>query len=301
MATVAGGPQVAIVATPEGETRPSVDWAAVIAGAAVATAISFVLITFGTGIGLSITSPYPREGASVTVFAIVLALWVMWVALSSFFAGGYVAGRMRRRLSLSTHEAEVRDGVHGLLVWAIGILLGALIASWTATSAVKTGADAVATTAAAGTAAFTSSLSKAADPAGYMTDTLFRGSSTAPAGQAGARTDPRAEALRIFAHNATQGDISADDKAYLTQLVQRETGLSEADAKARVDKMVADYHAAVQAARDAAEKARKFGILLTFLTAATLAVTAAAAWWAATRGGMHRDEGRDFSAMVGWA
>jgi hypothetical protein len=56
-----------------------------------------------------------------------------------------------------------------------------------------------------------------------------------------------------------------------------------------------------QAARDAAEKARKFGLLLSFLIAATLVVSAAAAWWAATRGGQHRDEGRDFSAMIGWA
>ena len=54
-------------------------------------------------------------------------------------------------------------------------------------------------------------------------------------------------------------------------------------------------------ARDAAEKARKFSLLLAFLTAATLAVSAAAAWWAATRGGMHRDQGKDFSALVHWA
>jgi hypothetical protein len=304
MARLPGEPSAAIVATiPEEAMRPSIDWCAVIAGAVLASAMSFVMLTFGTGIGLSIASPYPREGVSVTAFLVVLALWVIWVALSSFFAGGYLAGRMRRRWSLSSHETEVRDGVHGILVWAVGLLLSAFIATWAASGVVKTGADAATAAAAASAAGLTAALSKNADPVASLTDTLFRASPTAPAGgpPGVARGDPRAEAARIFARNAVKGDIPAEDQAYLAQLVSRETGLSETDAKARVDKVVADFHSAVQAARDAAEKARKFSILLTFLTAATLAVSAAAAWWAATRGGMHRDENRDFSAMIRWA
>jgi hypothetical protein len=292
-------PDVTVVATGT-ETPSSIDWAAAIAGAIVAAAISFVLLTFGTAIGLSITSPYPREGVSVTAFLVVLALWLIWVSLSSFFAGGYLAGRMRRRVTLSSHEAEVRDGVHGLLVWALGIFISALIAVWTAAGVAKTGTEAAAASAAAAASNFSGALSKAADPVGYLTDTLLRpGPGTPPATRAA--SDPRAEAARIFARSATSGDVSADDQAYLAQLVSRETGLSEADAKARVDAAVSQFRSNLQAARDAAEKARKFSLLLAFLTAATLAVSAAAAWWAATRGGMHRDQGKDFSALVHWA
>src|SRR5439155_9239148 len=143
MASLSGEPEIAVVATGvEADMRSSIDWAAVIAGAFVAAAISFVLLTFGTAIGLSITSPYPREGVSVTAFLVILALWLIWVSLSSFFVGGYLAGRMRRRVSLSAHETEVRDGVHGILVWALGILIGAAIATWTAAGIAKTGTEA---------------------------------------------------------------------------------------------------------------------------------------------------------------
>ena len=78
MARIPGEPDVAVVATSvEANAPSSIDWAAVIAGAFVAAAISFVLLTFGTAIGLSITSPYPREGISETAFLVILALWVI--------------------------------------------------------------------------------------------------------------------------------------------------------------------------------------------------------------------------------
>ena len=40
--------------------------------------------------------------------------------------------------------------------------------------------------------------------------------------------------------------------------------------------------------------------MLSFITAAALVVAAAAAWFAATLGGRHRDEGTDFSRLVRW-
>jgi hypothetical protein len=108
---------------------PHIDWSAVIGGAIFAAAISFVLLTFGSAIGLSVTSPYHGSGVSLVGFAIGAALWFIWVEVSSFMAGGYLAGRMRRRaLDASEHESDVRDGTHGLLVWALGTLLGAFLA-----------------------------------------------------------------------------------------------------------------------------------------------------------------------------
>ena len=139
MATVTS-PDVAIVNV-EPDKGSFVDWPAIIAGAVLASAISFVLFAFGTALGLSLTSPYPREGVSGTTFGIVLALWVLWVLVSSLAAGGYLAGRLRRRHSLNSHETEMRDGSHGLLVWGLSVLAGALIATWTATGAVNKVAD----------------------------------------------------------------------------------------------------------------------------------------------------------------
>src|SRR4029079_13205267 len=79
------------------ETSSNVDWPAIIAGAVIASAISSVLFAFGTGIGLSIASPYPAENVSPAIFAIILSLWVLLVTVMSFLAGGYFAGLLMRR------------------------------------------------------------------------------------------------------------------------------------------------------------------------------------------------------------
>jgi len=74
-------------------------------------AVALVLLTFGSAVGLSLTSPFQGEGVSAAGFAIAVGLWFVWVQVSSFMAGGYLAGRMRRRLWIGTeHEVEVRDG-----------------------------------------------------------------------------------------------------------------------------------------------------------------------------------------------
>jgi hypothetical protein len=123
-----------------------VDWAAIIAGGLLATAISFILITFGAAIGLSLTSPYDGSGVSLVVLALATGLWVVWVQISSFMAGAYLAGRLRRRLADATaHEIEVRDGCHGLLVWTLGVLTGATLAASLAGSVASTGAAALLT------------------------------------------------------------------------------------------------------------------------------------------------------------
>ena len=113
----------------ESDQRSYVDWPAIFAGTVVASAISAVLLTFGAAIGLSLTSAYEGEGISLTAFAIAAALWVVWVQVSGFLAGGYLTGRVRRRHHDATEdESDIRDGIHGLAVWGVGVLVGAAIA-----------------------------------------------------------------------------------------------------------------------------------------------------------------------------
>jgi MFS family permease len=108
----------------------------------MASAISFVLFTFGTGIGLSITSPYPPESVSAPTFAIVLSLWIVVVTIVSFLAGGYFTGLLIRRYATGEHEREMRDGMHGALTWALGVILGASLTALTVAGAAKTGTEA---------------------------------------------------------------------------------------------------------------------------------------------------------------
>ena len=118
-----------------------VEWGAVLAGAVLAAAITFVLLTFGAAIGLSATSPWPNSGASAKLIASLAVFWAMAAQIGAFMAGGYVAGRMRSRWHETGHEAEFRDGLHGGLVWAVGVVIGAALFLSTAGAPAKTGAD----------------------------------------------------------------------------------------------------------------------------------------------------------------
>lgn len=141
-----------IVEVSEGDAaaRPArfsyLEWGPVIAGALGAAAISLVFFTFGSALGLSVVSPYPYAGMSVTFLLVLTALFAAVVQVGSFAAGGYLAGRMRTPwLSGVESERQFRDGSHGFAVWAVGILIGAGIALSGAGSALKTAVQTTAT------------------------------------------------------------------------------------------------------------------------------------------------------------
>ena len=274
-----------------------VEWGAVLAGAFLAAAISFVLLTFGAAIGLSATSPWPNSGVSAKVIASVAVFWAMAQQIGAFMAGGYVAGRMRSRWHEAGHEADFRDGLHGGLVWAVGVVIGAALFLSAAGSVAKTGAE-VAGGAAAMASASTS------DPMDAVLDTMLRPmtaaqaapsspssgpAASAPVSPATPRAraastgdDTRAEMSRILASSVANGSLTAENRAYLVQLVAQRAGISQQEADKRVDD-------AFTAAREAADKARRAGILTGFVAAASLVLSLGAAWWAAMRGGHHRD------------
>src|SRR5262245_34784188 len=100
-----------------------VHWGPVIAGAAVAAATSFVLLTFAGAVGLSIASPSPTWRDASIGLALLSGFWVLVVAVGSMALGGYLAGRVRSSWSTDADEIEFRDGVHGLLVWALAVVI----------------------------------------------------------------------------------------------------------------------------------------------------------------------------------
>jgi len=395
-----------------------VEWSAIFAGAILTSAIIVLMTAFGSAIGLSLVSPY--HGPSPIIFYIALALWFTWITVSSFVAGGYVTGRMRRPVDGATpHEVHVRDGVHGLVVWAVAVAIGTSLASLSIASAVTTlslssavkgGAD----LAKSGASSMSSGVASVADPLGYSVDNLLRIDDTAsaaksalagnsgttdtsrqeisrilvmsaangsvssddrtfiarvvatraglappdaekrvdaifaqvkgaadkirdanetarkagitlalsiapnadplgygvektpksegnaPVGNSGAMETSRQEVSRILLMGAADGSLSSDDRAYLARVVAARTGLSQADAEKRVDTLSAQMKTSADKTRAATEPTRKAGVLLAFLTAATMVLGAAAAWWGAGMGGRHRDEKFDASHLTRW-
>ena len=149
--TMRAAEPAAVVRTDTGPAASHIDWPAIFVGALLATSVSLVLNAFGAAIGLSVVSPFGGDGIGGTATLIAVAIWTIWVLVSSYMAGAYVTGRMRRRaFDASEHESDVRDGVHGLTVWALGVLLSAVVVASATGTVVRTGAQ-VAT--AAGSAA----------------------------------------------------------------------------------------------------------------------------------------------------
>jgi len=256
-------------------TTSYVEWGAVIAGAIAAVAVSLVLLTFGTAIGLTALSPWTATSTSLKAVGLGAAVWFLLVTLWSFAMGGYLAGRLRHKWSEATiSEMQFRDGAHGLIVWALAVLLAAFLAA-SGVSAVGGGLLVAAKDA-----------PSAFDPTGVATDALLRNSKP---GQPAA-PEVRNEVSRILIRSGKRGEVGQDDRTYLASVVAANTGISQQDAEKRVDEAIANM-------KDALDRARKLGVLFGFLTGAILLVGAAAAWWGGKAGGKHREEGMVWSGL----
>ncbi|MBX9772925.1 MAG: hypothetical protein K2Y71_00825 [Xanthobacteraceae bacterium] len=283
-------------------TIPYLEWGPILAGAIAAAAISFLLLSFGAAIGLTLTSPWPNTGARLWVVALAVAWYALAVQIAAFAAGGYLAGRMRRPWVESSGEGEFRDNVHGLMVWAVGVLVGALLLGFTSGAALRTATQSAATVAGGAASGAANAAVLSTTPADYATDLLLRpDGSTAgqiPAAQATPAqrdsNDPavRAEAGRIFTATIRNQEFSARDRDYLVRVVQSRTGLPEAEAQRRVDAAVNEARDVEIKIREQADKARKAAIVTGFIAAVSLLLSLAVACFTASIGGRHRNEGR---------
>jgi hypothetical protein len=112
----------------EAVIRSAVSWAAIIAGAVAATAATVILLVLGTGVGLSIISPWYRAGASAATVGVSAVVWLVVVQWISSGLGGFLAGRLRTKwVGVHTHEVFFRDTAHGFLAWSLATVAGALV------------------------------------------------------------------------------------------------------------------------------------------------------------------------------
>src|SRR4029077_12532442 len=93
--------------------------------------------------------------------------------------------------------------------------------------------------------------------------------------------DGRSEATRILGNGLSAGGVPDADRIYLVSLIAARTGISQADAKKRVDEVVART-------QQEAEVARKAGARTSLLTALAMMIGAFVACAAAALGGHER-------------
>jgi hypothetical protein len=277
-------------------------WSGIVAGAFTAIAVSFIFIALGSGIGLSLASPF-SSSPSATTLTVLGALWLVFSQAVGFATGGYVAGRLRREpMPVHTGETNFRDGASGLIVWAICVAVTSVVL----VGAAEKAGSAAATTAAAGAAGAAAGVTGASSQSStidYYSDTLLRTnpqapSATAGAAPAGTAAAPAAPAApgdramhdqvnRILLTAIATNSLAPDDRTYLAQIVSARTGMSTDDAQKRVDDVANRARAAVT---QAAEKARKAAEYLSFWTFMSLLFGAACATLGGMLGGDLRDD-----------
>jgi hypothetical protein len=263
----------------------AVSWTAIWAGAAVAAAVSLLLVILGSGLGFASMSPWRSEGPSATTFTVMTAIWLVVVQWIASGVGGYLTGRMRTKWTgVHTHEVTFRDTAHGFATWAVATLITAAIVASATLSAASSGAKAAAS-ATSSIAEIGAAAASGAQPAGgYEIDALFRSTSNTTA-----NSETRAEALRILAKGIKDGDLASGDREYLSELIANRTGISAADADRRVSTAVAQLKAAEVKVREVADAARKAASAAALCTALSMVIGAFIASVAAALGGRERD------------
>jgi len=245
----------------------TLQWTSAVAGALVACAVSLILITFGATVGLGVSSTAPTWRDASVALTLLSGIYLILQALVSFGCGGYFAGRCRIPYEAGiTKQGEQRDGLHGIASWALAVILGAALAGLVAASLSRH------TTLTPPSTTEPSIISSEIDH-------LFRAARRPP----NVDLAPlRAEAGRVLLTSSSHSGVSADDRAYLVQLVTATTGLAGTEAERRVDTVISESKRAIS-------HTRASSIVLAFSIATALLLGAVAAWAGAEAGGRHRD------------
>ena len=302
------------------------DWPALFGGAVVTVAIGLLFAGFGAALGLSAVSPLHGEGSAGWALIIVGA-WILVTTVVAYAAGGYVAGRMRRRIDGATSdEVSARDSMHGAVVWGLGLIFSAWMAAGvvsgvsTAVGNVAEGAASAAGTVAsaagdavaaagdaaanAGDAVAGSDLLSDINPLEIVNQRLLRGTEV----RVDENLDLPAGGMAVLGDILRTGEIDDQDRAYLVDVITENSNLNASQVEQRVDSAVAEVVALreeaqaeaaqlAESAREAADAARRASVLTGFAIAAGFLIAAAAAIWGSAIGGRHRDEGMLFAGF----
>lgn len=258
-----------------------VQWGPVIAGALTAAALASVLHAFAAAIGLAVSSTAPTwRDASVALW-ILSGIYLILVAVASYGLGGYVAGLLRERQFGASptitapemeDQLEMRDGLHGLIVWALATLITAILLLAALSASTRLAAP-------SGGVAGPSTSVAGENLVALDVDRLLRGDRR----QGEDVEHTRAEVARILLTSSSHSGVAAEDRAYLIRLVAARTGLPAPEAERRVDTTLGS-------ARGNIAGARRSTVIIAFMAGAAALLGAAAAWFAAIAGGEQRDD-----------
>jgi hypothetical protein len=240
------------------------------AGGVAATAVTFFLLTLGSGFGLLLINPTTHAGPTLPTFLTGGAIYFVAAQAFGFATGGHLAGRLLGPLAESSAQEEFRAEAHGFMAWAVAVVATLAIVTIVGLSAASTSAT---------TAAMYGALATKNDatPSAYLVDILFR--PARPTGHTLGDISSRTEAARIVDVGLAAGvQPAAADRTRLIGLVAAQVGISEADAANRVDALQSAQKAHIEAQANYVRKAASYAALwlaLSLVFGAIVSITAA--------------------------
>ena len=273
----------------------AVSWAAIFAGAVSAAVLSLILLVLGAGLGFASVSPWRGEGLSAGNLGISAILWITFMSIAASGIGGYIAGRLRSRwTSLHHNEVYFRDTAHGFLAWGVATLLTASLLTSAVGNVIsggaKIGAAAVGGVAASAAAVANSDVGDNSNLGGqYFLDQLLRPSTSGDIELKEPSDQVKREVATILANAVRTQSLPDDDERYLIRVLAKHTGISEQEARARINDVYAKLKELEVAAKEAADKAASASAYASLWLFISLLIGAFVASLMATYGGRCRD------------
>lgn len=246
-------------------------WGLVIAGGVAAVAVTFFLLSLGSGFGLLLVNPQSHTASSLPTFLTGGAIYFMAAQAFGFAVGGHLAGRLLGSIAESRLQEEYRAEAHGLMAWAIAVLATLAMITFVGLSAATTGAT---------TAALYGINPQKSDatPTAYLVDQLFRPQTGAEPATPQNTSDGAEAGHIVYASLALGAQPAPGDKARLVDIVSREVSIAPNTAGSRIDTMQNDIKAKLDRAANIARKTASYAALwiaLSLILGTIVSITAA--------------------------
>lgn len=239
-------PEVIAITAPN---RPTISWGSVVAGMFTAIAVQIALAELCISCGLAMYSPFDSAGTAATIATTTIAAWLI-CSLIALFLGGWVAGR------LAHYHSRMTAALHGVLVWATGAVVAAVLVATTlgmiaggtmslvgdGLNAAARGAQAAGSTVSAIAAPTWDAMKKQVD------DASSKVAASAQPGTADNRLADQSRMMDLFGKFFTVAKdkpLAPAEKDELVTLVAGQVGISREAALKTVDQWQSSWNAAV--------------------------------------------------------
>jgi hypothetical protein len=259
--------EAAEVRAPTARVR-RISWGAVLAGAAIVIAVHASFSLLGFGIGMSTVDPAAGDTPRVTSIGIGAGVWWVISNLIALASGGYVAAR------LFGMPARGDGIIHGVLVWAVTLLITMYLLTTSIGSIVVGAFNVIGNTISGIGQSVTEAVPQAADAAGISPEQIQeQAEELLWPEQPGALSAEQArsevlDALRQVATGTEQEAAEARERA--ATIIAEQAGISPEQANQRIDQLQAEIQQRTDQATASATEAAE----------ATASAASSAAIWA---------------------